>query len=556
MLLHLSIKNIVLISRCEVPFAPGLNVLTGETGAGKSILLDALGLVLGARAEAGLIRAGEDAATVGAEFDISDAAATRAVLQDLGMPVEDTLLIRRQLQAGGKTRAWVNDQPVSVGALKRIGDTLIEVHGQHDQRSLLEARHHIHLLDAYGRLDNLSDHVMHTYHAWRSVRDKMAEAQERIAEGEREQDYLEHMRRELRLLDAQEGEEQTLAEARASMMHNEKHAETLQQALAELQNSQAESALHSAQRLLSRSGMGESHGAQFEQIVDALDRAQIEMSEAMSQLEYALEAAEYDPQQLEAMEERLFALKGAARKYRVEADGLPALLEEVEAKLDAVTNQHDMLYDLQRELAETREVYLDAAHALSQARGGAAQELQQRLVKELTPLKMGQTRFRIVQEELPEDRWGANGTDRIEFEAATNAGQPYAPLAKIASGGELSRFMLALKVVLAGIDDTPSYIFDEIDTGTGGAVADAIGARLALLADRSQVLVVTHLPQVAARGHNHLFIEKNDVGAETITHVRELDAEERKEELARMLSGAAITEEARGAAKKLMQAAS
>lgn len=551
MLQHLSIRNIVLIEQCDIPFSAGLNVLTGETGAGKSILLDSLGLALGARAEAGLLRGGEDQASVTAEFDITDSPATGAVLEELGIDQDETLLIRRQLQAGGKTRAWVNDQPVSVGALRRIGDTLMEIHGQHDQRSLLDSRHHIGLLDAFGRLEDLCAQTSNAYDAWRVAKRELEALMEGIDQAERERDYLEHMRRELQTLAPQVGEEAELANTRASMMNSERHSEVLRQAISELTENSLDGALHSAQRMLTRS----TESTQFTPIIEALDRAQIELHEALSMLEDACDAAEYDPQRLEEIEERLFSLKGAARKYRVEVDDLPSLLADVDNKLDAVDNQHFAKKRLQDAVISTRDTFLVAAQTLSQARGKSAQDLQARLMKELVPLKMGQTRFRIVQEELPEERWNARGTDSIEFEAATNVGQDYAPLARIASGGELSRFMLALKVVLAGIDNTPSYIFDEIDTGTGGAVADAIGARLALLADRAQVLVVTHLPQVAARGHNHLFIEKTERKGKTHTHVRPLEPEERKEELARMLAGSEVTEEARGAANRLMQAA-
>lgn len=553
MLLHLSIRNIVLIEQCDIPFSAGLNVLTGETGAGKSILLDSLGLALGARAESNLLRSGEDQASVTAEFDITDSPNTRAVVEELGIEEEETLIIRRQLQSGGKTRAWVNDQAVSVTALRRIGDTLMEIHGQHDQRSLLDSRHHISLLDAFGRLEEFGAEVAEAYDAWRVAKRELEQLQDNIENAERERDYLEHMRRELHTLAPEVGEEATLANQRATMMHSEKFSDVLRQAANELSGSSVDSALHSAQRILARSS--EAGASQFSPIIEALDRAQIELHEALNLLEDATDAAEYDPQKLDEIEDRLFTLKGAARKYRVEVDELPALLEDVDAKLDAVGNQHFAKKRLLENVMVAQQHFLAVSQSLSQARGKAAQDLQQRLMKELVPLKMGQTRFRIVQEELPEARWTARGTDSIEFEAATNVGQDYAPLARIASGGELSRFMLALKVVLAGIDNTPSYIFDEIDTGTGGAVADAIGARLALLADRAQVLVVTHLPQVAARGHNHLFIEKEEKKGKTLTHVVPLEPEQRKEELARMLAGEEITEEARGAASRLIQAA-
>jgi len=555
MLQHLSIQNIVLIQSCELTFDEGLCVLTGETGAGKSILLDALGLVLGGRGDQALIRQGQKTASVSAEFSIQDSAETRVTLRELGLEFEDTLIIRRTLSSDGKTRCFVNDQPVSVSALKRIGETLVEVHGQHDQRGLLDVGTHIDLLDEYGRLEEQRADVVDAYRNWHAMRRELTAIVERISESQREKDYIEHMRRELRDLRPEVGEESELSDIRATMMQGEKLSETIKDAIRELEGSvSVQAALHSAQRVLSRSTL--QIASRFSPIVDALERAQLEVQEAVSQLEAIAGHADYDPQRLEEIEERLFSLKGAARKYNCTVDELPELLMDVEEKLSMIDNQQYTVSGLESQVAQARQEYLEAAQVISDARAHAAQRLQRALMKELAPLKMDRCRFRVVQEELHEQDWSERGTDAIRFEVSTNTGQAYAPLHKIASGGELSRFMLALKVVLSSLKSASTLIFDEIDTGTGGAVADAIGARLALLSDSSQVLVVTHLPQVAARGTHHLYIEKRVKGGATETSVRELTVAERKEELARMLAGAEVTEEARGAARRLMEAAS
>ncbi len=554
MLKQLSIRNIVLISACDIPFEDGLCVLTGETGAGKSILLDALGLALGERGDSGLLRDGEEQASVTAEFHLVPKSTTHGVLSDLGLEADDVLVIRRIIGADGKSRCFVNDQPVSVTGLKRIGETLVEVHGQHDQRGLLDMRTHLDLLDAYGRLEAQRAEVSMLYERWAEKRDALRRLRESIVESQREQDYLQHMCGELRTLAVEEGEEARLADQRATMMQSEKLADTIQDCLRELQHDVAvDAALRTAQRILTRSSQAMS--VPFQQAVDALERAQLEVQEAVGHLEQIAQDSAYDPHKLESMEERLFAIKAAARKYNIAADDIPKLLHEVEDKLSTIDNQQQRIGEMESDMKTARDVYLSAAQSLSDARGAAAQRLQRALIKELGPLKMGRCRFRVVQEELGEDQWNARGTDAVRFEAATNVGQNYAPLHKIASGGELSRFMLALKVVLASLKSTPTLIFDEIDTGTGGAVADAIGARLALLSDSAQVLVVTHLPQVAARGTHHLYIEKSDSKKATNTTVTVLDVAARKEELARMLAGAEVTDEARGAASKLMEAA-
>lgn len=554
MLQHLSIRNIVLIASCDIPFDEGLCVLTGETGAGKSVLLDALGIALGARGESGLIRHGEKQASVTAEFSVDESSPTRVAIQELGLDVDELLIIRRTLSLDGKSRCFVNDQPVSVAALKRIGETLVEIHGQHDQCGLLDSRTHLDLLDAYGRLDSQRQEVEDSYQNWRALERELASITERINESLRERDYLEHMRSELRDLSPFVGEEDELSDIRAIMMQSEKLTDTIQEAISEIDGAVSiESALRTAQRVLSRSSL--QAAPKFEPVIESLERAQIEVQEAMSQLDEIAGHADYDPRRMEELEERLFALKSAARKYNMPVDELPDLLQEVEEKLSTLDNQQFTIGGLESQVEAARQEYLEAAQVISDARAHAAQRLQRALMKELGPLKMEHCRFRVVQEELMEERWGARGTDSIGFEVSTNVGQGYAPLHKIASGGELSRFMLAMKVVLSSLRSASTLIFDEIDTGTGGAVADAIGARLALLSDSSQVLVVTHLPQVAARGSHHLFVEKLVRKGETHTNVRPLNVSERKEELARMLAGSEVTDEARGAARRLMEAA-
>lgn len=555
MLTHLSIRNVVLIESAEIPFDEGLCVLTGETGAGKSILLDALGLALGERAAAQLVRHGERQASVTACFDISHATRARETLIELGFNPEDELVIRRSLSNEGKSRCFINDQPVSVTGLKRLGEALVEIHGQHDQRGLLDMRTHLDLLDAYGGLEESRALTAAAYDDWQAIRDELTRLQRLIEQAEREQDYLRHLVDELDALDAQPGEADALTEARTVMMQGEKLSNTFHEALAELQSGSipVEAALNAAQRLLLRSNLPGI--AQGDAVIEALERAQHEVQLATQGLERLLEEGAYNPQELERTEERLFAIKAAARKYQVEPDGLAALREDAREKLGTLDTQQHRMAALIAAQQEAENAYLAHANQLSEARGLAAQRLQKTLITELDPLKMSKCRFRVVQEELPREHWGPRGTDHVRFEAATNAGQAYAPLHKIASGGELSRFMLALKVVLASLKSTSTLIFDEIDTGTGGAVADAIGARLALLSDNAQILVVTHLPQVAARGNHHLFIAKSTREDTTHTAIRVLDVAERKEELARMLAGAEVTEEARGAAQKLMEAA-
>ncbi|MDE3060169.1 MAG: DNA repair protein RecN [Pseudomonadota bacterium] len=557
MLTRLSIRNIVLIEGAEIDFRRGLSVLSGETGAGKSILLDALGLALGARADSGLVRQGEEQGMVAAEFYIVANAPAREVLKELEIEEADTLIIRRSLNADGKTRCLVNDQPVTVAGLRRLGETLVEVHGQHDQRTLQDSGLHRVLLDEYGRLSARREEVTSVWRQWRECVKSLEALKAEIERTAREQEYLQHMRNELRQLDPQPGEEETLASRRTAMMQSEKLFDVLNEAIGELNQGKGVAAsLRSALRILARSPL--TVAETYKPILDGLDRAATEAEEALYALEKTGEQATFDPQKLETIEERLFALKAAGRKYNLPVEELPALHKEVEDKLALIDSQEHRLDDLEKQAAQAKAVFAAAAEKLSEARKKMAAKLEKAIAGELQPLKMSGTHFRVRIEKLPESGWSEWGMDGIAFECATNVSKgardvAYAPLSKIASGGELSRFMLALKVALSSVRSTPTIIFDEIDTGTGGAVAAAIGERLSLLGKTMQVLVVTHLPQVAARGDQHLRISKQEKGKKVTTLVEDLSPASREEELARMLAGATVTAEARKAAQKLLE---
>ncbi|MGE0754508.1 MAG: DNA repair protein RecN [Alphaproteobacteria bacterium] len=556
MLSQLSIRNIVLIERCELSLAPGLCVLSGETGAGKSILLDALGLVLGARADSTLLRKGEEQGSVTASFDLENNLQARAILDELGLETSGDVIIRRMLTADGKTRAFINDQPVTVAALRQLGEVLVEIHGQHDQRTLMDAALHRLMLDDYAGLQPALKKVAAAYGVWQSKRTELNTLNEKLAAALREQDYLSHMRHELKKLAPQKGEEEELTDARTTMMQSEKLFEVLGEVMNELQGEKgAVQSLRSAQRLLSRSPL--TSGGKFSEIIDGLEKAAIEADEAMATLEQLADSSQYDAGKLEQMEERLFALKAAARKYHVSVDDLPGLLAEVEEKL-ALTDAQDTRRDaLEKEVKVAKEAFANEGQVLSNARKQAAVKLEKAVMKELQPLKMAGTHFHIRIEPQGDEHWAAHGMDAVAFVCATNIGKgetptAFSPLSKIASGGELSRFMLALKVSLSKGRQSGTLIFDEIDTGTGGAVAAAIGERLRKLGEGAQVLVVTHLPQVAAQGSQHLLVEKSGKSKIT-TQVTELDNAQRAEELARMLAGSTITAEARKAAAKLLE---
>jgi DNA repair protein RecN (Recombination protein N) len=555
MLTRLSIRDIVLIDRLDMEFAPGLSVLTGETGAGKSILLDAFALALGARGDASLVRHGVEQGQVTAVFDVPPKHPANAVLAANDISAEDELILRRVQLADGRTRALINDQPVSVQALKAVGAALVEIHGQHDDRALVDAATHRRLVDAFGALESKAAEVSQRWAAQREARDTLAAHRARVEAARREADWLAHANKELDKLAPKPGEELALADRRAAMMAAEKVSGDLRDAHEAVAGSQSPTpSLAAAIRRLERR---QSQAANLvEPAVRALDAALSSIEEARTHLEAALAAAEYDPRELERIEERLFALRAAARKYNVPADGLAALAERYTADLATLEAGAGQLAGLEKAASEAEARYRAAAKALSDGRKKAAQKLDAAVQKELGPLKLERARF-TTEITTEAEGGGPDGFDRVEFWVQTNPGTRPGPMMKVASGGELARFLLALKVVLADRGSAPTLIFDEIDTGVGGAVADAIGARLGRLAGRVQVVAVTHAPQVAARAARHYRISKDarDRGKRVATQVTEVAAEVRREEIARMLAGAEVTEEARAAAERLIKAA-
>jgi DNA repair protein RecN (Recombination protein N) len=555
MLLGLTIRDVVLIDRLDLAFHGGLCVLTGETGAGKSILLDALGLALGVRAESTLVRHGAEQAVVTAEFSFSPRHPARRLLADAGLDVAgDTLVLRRVVAADGRSRAFIDDQPASVGLLKQLGETLVEIQGQFEQQGLLDEATHREALDAYGvdaaRIAALAAAWRH----WRAVLRERDVAAAALAKARADEDYLRHALAEFDALDPVAGEDARLAEERSLLMNREKLADALEAALGELSGERGgERALHAAQRQLER--LKDKAGARLAAALDALDRAAVETREAVVQIEAVARGLERDAANLEKIEERLFALKALARKHNVAVDGLPALRAEIAARIAALDDGGAAALRLTRQAEEARRDYVAAAESVGKERRAAAKKLDLAVTKELAPLKLEKARFRTVLTPLDESEWSASGAERVHFEVATNPGTPSGPLARIASGGELSRFMLALKVVLAKTSPVPTLVFDEVDSGIGGAVAAAVGERLHRLGEELQVLVVTHSPQVAARGAHHWRVAKQQAQARTLTRVEELSTEERREEIARMLSGSAVTAEARAAAASLMAGA-
>ncbi|OHT21574.1 DNA repair protein RecN [Edaphosphingomonas haloaromaticamans] len=553
MLSALSIRDVVLIEALDLDFGPGLGALTGETGAGKSILLDALGLALGARADSGLVRNGAQQAVVTASFDLPDDHEAAELLVENGLEAEpgEPLVIRRIVKADGGSRATVNGQPASAALLKELAPHLVEIHGQHDDRGLLNPRGHRALLDAFGRIDTQT--AANAHRAWRAAEERLAGAVADLENAARDREWLEHAVAELNALAAEAGEEEALSTARADMQKGARLAEDLEAVTGHLDGSEGGAAqLRQAARRLDR--IAGEHPLLAEAL-EALDRAVIEAGEAEDRLTAAKEALAFDPDRLEEAETRLFELRAMARKHRVEPDALPALAAELSERLGRIEAGGEGIARLEAEAAAARAAYLDAATALTEARGTAAARLDAAVAAELPPLKLDAARFRTAVEPLAEAQWGPAGRDRVEFEISTNPGAPFAPLVKIASGGELSRFILALKVALAEEGAARTMIFDEIDRGVGGAVASAIGERLTRLAARAQLLVVTHSPQVAARANAHWLIAKSHDGTVTRTGVTALDATGRREEIARMLSGAAVTDEARAQAARLLEAA-
>ncbi|QZD95267.1 DNA repair protein RecN [Qipengyuania gelatinilytica] len=552
MLTRLSIRNIVLIEALDLDFGRGLGVLTGETGAGKSILLDSLGLVLGNRADSGLVRGGEEKASVSASFEFAQLPkAVAEALDDADIEIEkgEPLIIRRQLKGDGGSKAFINDQGVGVALLREIAGALVELHGQHDDRGLVNPRGHRALLDRFAGADTARVEQAHS--KWREAEARLGEARDALEQAKLDQDLLLAHLAELTTLEPQAGEEARLAEARADMQKGERLSGDLEELRHLWEGSDSPLAsLRAAARKLDR--IAPEHALLAEALA-ALDRAVIEAGEAEEKLEAAAEALVHDPAALEQAETRLFELRALARKHRCEVDELPEVMRTMRSQLDSIEGGEAELDALEAAAEEAGNRYRAEAEALHANRVAAAMRLDEAVARELAPLKLDAARFKTAVAELPEERWGPHGMDTVEFLIATNPGADFAPLNKIASGGELSRFILALKVALAEQGGAATVIFDEIDRGVGGAVASAIGERLARLAANGQLLAVTHSPQVAARGRTHYMIAKSSDGTVTRTSVALLDEAGRQEEIARMLSGAEVTPEARAQADRLLE---
>ncbi|ABE40607.1 DNA repair protein RecN [Rhodopseudomonas palustris BisB5] len=560
MLSRLSIRDIVLIERLDIEFSRGLAVLTGETGAGKSILLDAFALALGGRGDAALVRHGAEHGQVTATFDLAKGHPAFTILAANGLDdrdVEDSgeMILRRVQLADGRTRAFINDQAVSVQTLKSVGATLVEIHGQHDERALVDAATHRRLLDAFAGLEKDVATLETLWEGRRTARAALDEHRAGMERAAREADYLRHASDELKQLAPQDGEETALADRRTVMMQGEKIASDLREAQEAVggHHSPVAALAAAVRRLERRAG---SAPQLIEPAVRAIDAAINALEEADQHLNAALAAADFDPLELERIEERLFALRAAARKYSTPVDGLAALAAQYAADVALIDAGAGKLTALEKAAAEADGRYSAAAAKLSAARAKAAEKLNKAVSGELAPLKLERAKF-MTQVEADPATPGPQGIDRVEFWVQTNPGTRPGPLMKVASGGELSRFLLALKVVLSDKGSAPTLVFDEIDTGVGGAVADAIGGRLARLASKVQVMAVTHAPQVAARADQHLLISKDalDKGKRVATRVNALEQDHRREEIARMLAGAEITAEARAAADRLIKAA-
>lgn len=556
MLASLSIRDVVLIDRLDLTYEPGLSVLTGETGAGKSILLDALGLALGERADSGLVRHGADQATVIAAFDLADPTQVDAILSDADLASsEGNLILRRVVTADGRSRAYVNDQPTSVGLMRRLGDVLVEIQGQFDQRGLMDPSTHRDTLDAFAGLRGQAAAIAKAWSAWNTALVALETARADLERARADEEYLRHAVAELDQLAPQVGEEHRLAETRSMLMNAEAVVEALNTASAAIaEDGGADNAVARAQRALER--VADRAAGRLDTALAALDRAAAELQDAGAEIAAAAADIDADGTSLSEIDDRLHALRDLARKHGVDADRLPEVHRRFADHLAALDGKGGEIGALSAAEDRARKDYVVAAEALSKARGEAAARLDAAIGAELPPLKLDKARFETAVTRLDETRWGSNGLDAVAFQVATNPGMPAGPLSKIASGGELSRFLLALKVVLAEASPVPTLVFDEVDSGVGGAVAAAVGDRLARLASRLQVLVVTHSPQVAAQGAHHWHVAKRVHDQVTATYVVRLGSEERREEIARMLSGAAITSEARAAADSLLNQSS
>lgn len=554
MLQSLSIRNVVLIDKLDLDFKSGLSVLTGETGAGKSILLDSLGLVLGNRAETSLIRQGEDKLSVTAQFSLQkQTPALRALLDEYEIEADDELLIKRSLTRDGKGKIFINDQPAGAKLLKEIGKYLVEVHGQFDNQGLLNPANHLDVLDAYGAYKPLAERTAAAFAAYKKARAARQEAEKNIARAKEDEENLRHWVDELEKMNPRPDEEDELGKKRQEMMNAEKIIDSLNYAYGALtERADVQGAIRSAQSAMDKANT--LVDGRYQTIIDMLDQALIDISETVNELEEVSHNVSLNQNELENIEERLYALRGLARKHNIAVSDLPQTLADFRNRLSTIELGEEGIAALRKAEDTAKLDYVKAANELSSARQAAALQLDNKVMSELPPLKMEKARFVTVVEKMDESGWSEKGFNNVYFTVATNPNSPQGPLNKIASGGELARFMLALKVNLAQSSSVATMIFDEVDAGVGGATAQAVGERLARLARDVQVLVVTHSPQVAACGNNHFKVEKSTADNVTTTTVRELTKIEKSEEIARMLAGEVITDAARAAAKVLIGA--
>ena len=551
MLVNLSIRNIVLIEKLDLTWRAGLCTLTGETGAGKSILLDALALATGARGDAGLVRSGAEQGTVTAAFDIPENKLVTRIMEEHDLPCEGQIILRRVQSKDGRSRAFINDAPVSVNLLKTIGSALVEIHGQNESQSLTDGPVQLSLLDSYAGHGDKVDALKQKYNHLKECEEQLELYKNASERAVAEEDFLRHALEELEKIDPKEGEEDSLSEERTLLMNSEKIAGYIAEALVLMEGDKAlQSALNGALRQLEK--VSDQAAGRLDTTITALERAVIEADEAQTQLLEASRDLVYDPQRLEQVEERLFGLKALARKHAVQVDQLPATKTMLQQQLDDIESGADRLDELQQNVEKAFKDYEVLALSISKTRQQAALKLDKTVMKELEPLKLNGGGFQTMLSHVTPSMGTATGIDSVQFMASTNPGMPAGPISKIASGGELARFMLALKVALAEASEPLTMIFDEVDAGVGGAVAEAVGSRLKLLAENGQVLVVTHSPQVAACGNHHWLISKSVDDDSTMTRVEELSTQNREEEIARMLAGASVTEEARAAAVRLL----
>lgn len=558
MLENLVIKNIVLIDEANIDFNNNLCVLTGETGSGKSILLDALSLAIGVRSSSRLLRSGEKQGSVVATFNIKNNFVCQELLKEMDIDFDDEIILRRVITEDGKSKAYINDISVGQTFLNRIGEELVEIHGQHDQRGLLNPGFHRDILDEYGNLKEQKNKVNFLYEKWKDVENKYLDILNRKDSIEREIDYLEHVCEEIRNMNIRAGEEEELSDKRNILINKEKVLSVLENVKSSVEGqNQVVKSIVSAQSYLSKNNnlginLIEEGKNAFEDIVDDFERGILEFSEGMNKIELIYENLGLNKSSVDEVEERLFAIRSLARKFNIASDSLPDFLIETENKLNDLKTQTVEIGDLETQSKQYKEEFLKESLKLRDQRKFVAEKLKEEIIEELIPLKMGNTRFETEFKELDENNWNKNGIDSIRFLVAINAGTNLDDLSKVASGGELSRFMLAFKVVLSKVKSVPTMIFDEIDTGVSGVVADAIGERLKKLGQNLQVFVITHLPQVASKGDNHFKISKESRDNKTYTIIQKLNKDERVNEIAKMISGETITQEALIMAKKLL----